>query len=193
MEPLAKRSAQELAVCPALPHAIWLLILARVPADWRLRCAEVCPEWRDGLLDAAFWLHLDLSPSSGVGVITNALLRALVRRSNGGLRTLSASGCDKVTPAALLAAAAANAGSLRELHADSLDLDAVQDLLRAAPGLDEFHTTLCLRGSQVHRAHERRVLLGEPPFGPLRVRRLLVCRTDRADPELPEPPLRPTC
>jgi hypothetical protein len=45
---------------------------------------------------------------------------------------------------------------------------------------------LYLRGSQVQRAHERRVMLGEPPFGPLRVRRLLVCRTDRADPELPE-------
>ncbi len=76
-------------------------------------------------------------------MITNALLRVLVRRSNGGLLTLNASGCDKVTPAALLAAAAANAGSLRELHAGfPLDLDAVQDLLRAAPGLDALHTTL---------------------------------------------------
>jgi hypothetical protein len=49
----------------ALPHALLLEILSRLPVDCRLRCAEVCRSWRAAADDHTLWRRLDLSPATG--------------------------------------------------------------------------------------------------------------------------------
>jgi hypothetical protein len=120
-----------------LPHALFLLILALLPVDTRLRCAEVCRGWRAALAERSLWLRLALSPESGVTrampAITEALLRAAVARAGGGLLSLAVVDCPAITRDALLAVATANAATLLAAclclgaHRDSLGAE-----LRAA-------------------------------------------------------------
>jgi hypothetical protein len=41
----------------ALPHALALHVFGGVPAEQRLRCAEVCRGWRVPLADATLWIE----------------------------------------------------------------------------------------------------------------------------------------
>ena len=68
-----------------LPAVALTLVLARLPVDTRLRCAEVCREWRAAVADPALWTRLAVSfPGSGVSVRhTPALLAALLARAGG--------------------------------------------------------------------------------------------------------------
>jgi len=71
-------------------------IFALLPVDTRLRCREVCPEWRDLLEDPPLWWTLDVSADGGVarGNVCIALLRAVSLRATGFLALLVVSDCD---------------------------------------------------------------------------------------------------
>jgi hypothetical protein len=156
-----------------LPHAFFLFILALVPVDTRLRCAEVCRGWRAALAERSLWLRLALSPESGVVCrITDALLRAAAARAGGALLSLAVVDCPLVTHAAMLAVATENAATLREARLcrgaqHELGCRELEALLRRAPLLRTLHADLLY-----HAAATRRVLRNEPPFEALRVRRL---------------------
>jgi hypothetical protein len=175
----------------ALPRALALQVFAALPADTRLRCAEVCKPWCAALADVSLWTRLDLSAASGVAHdVTPALLRAAAAKARGALTALDVSGCAHVTEDALLAVAAANAGALTELCASSRRthefmrdadhdngwryFDAVQALLRAAPALRLLDTDLRCESGADDAQLLARALRNEGVFGfaPLRVRSL---------------------
>jgi hypothetical protein len=82
------------AVLAPLPLAVALKILALLPADCRLRCAEVSRAWRAAQTDCSMWTRLDFSPASGVVArVTDALLLAAAARAGGALQALDLSGC----------------------------------------------------------------------------------------------------
>jgi hypothetical protein len=163
----------------ALPPALTLKILAALPADIRLRCAEVCRGWREMVAERSLWTRLDLSHTSGVThCVTDALLRAAAAKACGALTALDISGCEQLTYDALLAVVTANASALRELLAsgdflavegDHMYRGHLEALLRAAPHLQVLDADLhgflpyvlaCLRNEGI--------------FAPLRLRRLTV-------------------
>jgi hypothetical protein len=55
----------------SLPHALAVLVFARLPVDARARCAAVCRGWAATLADVSLWTRLDLSDSSGVTCTVN--------------------------------------------------------------------------------------------------------------------------
>jgi hypothetical protein len=180
--PQAAASARERAPMQlsALPLSCLLLIFARVPADARLRCSEVCRAWRAAVADPSVWRRVDLSPQGGVAFGGEALLRAAVARARGGLQALDASG--QISHAALFAAVAANAGSLLSLRVcdTNLDLDETLVLLGTAPALRELDADVkCAVPRELQRVCA--VLRSEPPFERLRVRTLSVNLLDIDD------------
>jgi hypothetical protein len=157
----------------ALPPPLLLQIFAALPADTRLRCAEVCTGWRATLAERSLWTRLDVSHTSGVMQRkTPALLRAVAARSGGALTALDVSGVwqrfyHNGTLREVLAALAGSLRELRCLHGRShvLSVSMLQELLSAAPQLrvceaDLFFTVV---------ADARRALRKEGVFGPLRV------------------------
>jgi hypothetical protein len=156
-----------------LPRALLQAILARLPVDCRLHCATVCRSWRGALDEPSLWLRLDLSAAGGVRPrhACDALLSAAVARADGKLQLLDATGCSRLSRAALLAAAAANGEALRELRlcgAPPLSLADAEALALAAPLLRTLLADACAFSA----GDARRLLRNEPPFEPLRLRRL---------------------
>ena len=87
-------AAAELAAhaFPQLPLGFVLDVFAQLPADQRLRCAEVCRGWRATVAIPELWRRLDLSPASGVAQpATAALLHAAGARAGGALTMLDVS------------------------------------------------------------------------------------------------------
>ncbi len=169
-------SAVDTPVCyfAQLPQAFLLLILALLPVDTRLRCAEVCRDWRAALAERSLWLRLALSPESGVRFVTDKLLGAAAARAGGGLLSLSVSSCSYISPEALVAVAMANAATLQEARlclGEHWELRCVQleALLRGTPLLRTLHADV-----RCTAADARRLLRNEPPFEALRMRRFLV-------------------
>ncbi len=159
-----------------LPHALFLLILALLPADTRLRCAEVRRGWRAAATERSLWLRLDLSPESVLGLVTEAmLLRAAAARAGGALLSLAVADCPRISPDALLAVATANAATLQEARlvclGDDCELNCEQleALLLRAPLLRTLHADATCDAEEA-----RRLLRNEPPFEALRVRRMNV-------------------
>jgi hypothetical protein len=161
----------------SLPLPLLLHILALLPADTRLRCAELSRAWRAAVAEPSLWCALDFSHASGVArPVSAALLLAAAACARGGLRALDASGCGLPTEA-LCAVLRANAGVtqlcvLSDLDADPVNLTscvALRQLLRAAPAL----TTLRADAQCVPDDGTAQELLhAAPPFGPLRLRAL---------------------
>jgi hypothetical protein len=159
-----------------LPHSLFLLILALLPVDSRLRCAEVCRGWRAAAAERSLWLRLDLSPESDreYCLARVALLRAAAARA-GGLLSLAVADCRRTfSRDALLAVAMANAATLQEarlcLGNDcELSCEQLEALLRGAPLLRTLNADV-----QCTAAEARRLLRNEPPFEALRVRRLVI-------------------
>jgi hypothetical protein len=170
-----------------MPPVLLRDILQRLPADQRARAACVCRAWRVAAADPALWRRLDLTAASGVRCRnTDAALRAAAAR--GGLEVLDVTG-RACSLAALRAVVAVNAVSLRELRT----LDVSQWLVDEHEGEvqdedepSEIHSWAALRAllaagpalqvleANVHcwDARARPLLRNEPPYGPLRLRRL---------------------
>jgi hypothetical protein len=133
-----------------LPCALARRIFAALPADARMRCSEVCRDWRRLLADCSMWLRLDMSSASGVvwrdeQHAADALLAAAAARAGGQLEALEASRWH-VSYDALLRVAHANSGALRALrfqaHVPFFDAEELEDLLRAAPRLQVLEAGL---------------------------------------------------
>jgi hypothetical protein len=168
----------------SLPLPLVLRIFSLLPVDCRLRCSEVCRDWRSVLLERSLWTRLDVTAASGVvrlraGVrVFGRLLHCAAARAGGGLQSLQVD-MNRVTHAALLAVAAANAGALQELHTSDDDLlhafspEDAEALLGAAPQLCVFVADLhrdCDEDAAANVQTVRRALRNEAPFRPLRVR-----------------------
>ena len=177
-----RRSARGGVATPTLtdlPHVLSLRILALLPADQRLRCAEVSRGWRALVAEPSLWQALDLSPAAGVHAASVARLCAAAARARGRLTRLDVSGCDLIPLDVLCDVLRANVG-VTELSAYS-DLDAVfhhlltrpvllrpADLLQlrhAAPALQVLRADVACPGDRAF------ALLGSDP-GPLRLRAL---------------------
>jgi hypothetical protein len=171
---------RETSALPPLPLSVVLHIFSLLPVDVRMRCAEVCRGWRSVLSERSLWTHLDFSPTSGVPLLADAameaLLRAAVARARGGLQSLDVYECtfdDDV----LRRLVAANAGTLTRLRVGGsgfvgMSNAAMEALLRAAgPRLVSLEADLDCTSF----ASARAALRGEPPFTPaLRVASLCV-------------------
>jgi hypothetical protein len=177
---------QQLCHFARLPHIFLLLILALLPVDTRLRCAEVCRSWRAALAERSLWVRLALSPENVVTHrLTDALLRAAAARAGGALLSLAVTDCPAISPEALLAVATENAATLREANLclgafRELRCVQLEALLRGAPLLRTLHADV----EYGYGAGARRLLRNEPPFEALRVRRLLTAFVGGATLEL---------
>jgi hypothetical protein len=168
----------------ALPHALVLNILRRLPADERLLCALVCRAFRAALSDDAAWTHLDFSlESEAENVVDDRLLHAAAAKARGTLQALDVFGCPRISAAALLAVVAANGAALRTLRVGgNRDVNYVSNeracaFLNAAPLLRELHADVdcaSVEGALV-------MLRNTPPYGPLRVAALSVQVQDVED------------
>jgi hypothetical protein len=160
----------------SLPHSLVVCVLAALPADARLRCAEVCKAWLAAVCDRTLWLRADLSPEGGVTrPVTNKLLRAVSARAGGHTQALRLPLTHSVTENALVKVLKTNSTTLQELN---VTLSAVTSprsfvfmlvaslkrLLRAAPRLQVVDADFSASVRDGARA-----LLNEPPFQPLRV------------------------
>jgi hypothetical protein len=158
-QPAAMEADDELAqraTIASLPHALLARVLARVPVDTRLRCAEVCRGWRDVLAECSLWVHLDLAAvgfvmrdhyggldnlaeyENGVRAAT-ALLRTAAAKARGALQTLNLFGC-VVSWGALMEVAVANANTLVELRVDGTREDPERRTTRGIPRGDTVHS-----------------------------------------------------
>ena len=173
----------------AMPRHVAHKILALLPADERARAATTSRGWNAMLADRGLWTRLDLSPRAGVTCTVNiGALQAAAARAGRELRELDVSGCPMLSTAAICAVATANAATLRavtvcavrcELFAGAeataipfgMDAEEVSALLRAAPHLQTLDADV-FAGDDALQA--RAVLRNEQPFGPLRIRHIMV-------------------
>jgi hypothetical protein len=159
----------------ALPPALAHKIFAALPADTRLRCAEVCTAWCAAVAERSLWTRLDLSETSGVTHrrgVTPALLRAAAAKARGALTALDVSGVweQLYVNGVLRGVLGANAATLRELRClrgrerVRVSVPDLEALLSAAPQLRVCEADVMLNGVE----EARRVLRNEGVFGPLR-------------------------
>ena len=169
---VAAATEQRAWAFPQLPLPLAVHILSLLPADQRLRAAEVSRGWRATVALPALWRRLDLSRASGVALITNALLRAAAVRSGSALLEIDVTGVGFQVPE--LCAALRASGTVERLHmvhagprCSTADVTA---LLAAGPQLCELDI------SAVQCAPDDAVALleGRSPFAPVRLHELVV-------------------
>jgi hypothetical protein len=168
-----------------LPHAVLLKILALLPVDVRLRCAEACRAWRAALSDRSLWTRLDFSPAGGVlcrhGPEAEMMFHTAVARCGfGHLRALDVSCFPALRPQLLTAVARVNARSLEVLRVcHGLDFQDERD----SPLMFEEAETLLREAPQLRSVEVEAVGSGDletalsmlqrtPPFAALRLRGL---------------------
>jgi hypothetical protein len=175
------------ATFASLPRTLALVIFALLPIDTRLRCAEVSRAWCSMAAEPSLWTQLDLTAADSdeeedeewLERRGDALLRAASRRAVGSVQTLDVTACFNISMEALLDVVAANAGALQILRLSGTfmgRIDGVEEeraalaaLLAAAPQLQAMYAD-----AWCESADALVLLRGEPPFGPLRVVRLVV-------------------
>jgi hypothetical protein len=173
----------------ALPHECQLLVFSALPPDERARCCVVRRSWNALLAHSDFWKVLVVSPAtSGLERRdTEALLRGAAARARGALVKLDVSGCDAAMLLALPDIAAANADTLLDVRVHKALRDDgvgpyfsgcfngcrdVEAILTAAPNVRLLEAEVGWFGVSVTEA--RRMLYGDPPFQPLRLRKVHV-------------------
>ena len=172
---------------PQLPLSVELLIFSFLPADQRLRCAEVSRGWRATVAQPALWRHVDVSPKSGVAprfLGLSPLLKVVLARAGDALTTLDVCRPDLEASSMLCAAnAALDLGvgvSAAAAHSIGrfLDLDTCKALLaKMHAHLRELHVDLGCPHSEFGALLESR-----PPFAPLRLHTLHVLTLSRRGP-----------
>ena len=166
---VAAAAEQRAWAFPQLPLPLALRIFSLLPADQRLRAAEVSRGWRATVAMPALWTRLDLSPASGV-VQRNlaALLRAAVARAGDALIVINLSGTSirtDVVHAALRSASRVEEVDLRDTR--SIGVVALAALLAAAPQLRVCHADVYCDLAGAVALFEARAL-----FAPLRIHAL---------------------
>ena len=191
--------ADERAPCcfAVLPDEVLFRVFVALPADARARCGAVCRAWALALLRGAdawrCWTRLDLSGSSGLTrTKSNAVLEGAAALARGHLQELDLTdrgahgNRDEITSRALVRVLRGNP-ELRTLALDgvdyyrrSLNLDALQQLLAAAPPTLQRLGADCVRCWS--SASSLPLLRAEPPYGPLRMLQLGIdCPRDPPD------------
>jgi hypothetical protein len=177
----------------SLPHSLVVRVLAALPVDARLRCAEVCRTWLAAVCDRSLWLRVDLSAASGVTHdVTPALMRAVSARAAGHMQALVLPTLDSpLFVDAVLDVLRENSASLRELEMMDPDENEttfymraqVERMLYAAPQLQVLGTDVELRRADMTPPLREavRMLRNEAPFGPLRMRELVVVNNQHGD------------
>lgn len=167
----------------ALPRPLALAIIALLPTEQRVRCLAVSRGWSALLADKSVWLGtVDLSVASGETKFSKRRLRRAISNAPGPVCVLVLTGQSypKLTSEMLLAAVTTTAGTLRHLLLCgwSFHCSDLERLLTAAPRLcrleadcsmNIFEHTLCA------------MLRNEPPFGPLKLRRLCLSHTKHVE------------
>ena len=164
---VAAAEAERAWAFPQLPLDFVLAVFSLLPADARLRCAEVSRAWRDTVALPALWRRLDLSDTSGMARYSLGLFSAAVARAGGALTALDVSG-NHVGAEHLRAALRASPG-LVELRLGMQTRASVTELLARAPQLRE----LCC-GVDGNLDDAAALLEGGPPLAPLQLRALRV-------------------
>jgi hypothetical protein len=164
----------------SLPHALFLRVLAALPADARARAATVCRAWRDALRGREAWTRLDLSMSSGVPERTRTgnFLREAAARALGGLTHLDLTGLtfNEGNICEVLAANAATLRTLRILNEERLyTARSVRLLLAAAHSLAVLHANV-----SCHPPEALGLLRCEAPYEKLRMQQLCLIGTAAA-------------
>ena len=145
-----------------------LSIFLSLPADQRLRCAEVCRGWRATVAMPALWRRLDLSFASGVvQPVSDELLHAAVTRAGDALMDIDVS--DTRIGEAYLAHVLRSSRALVEVRLGNINgvfpvRHTVTTLLAAAPQLRELHAGVTCSPEEAVELLENR-----PPFAPLRL------------------------
>ena len=158
---------------PQIPLALVLHIFSLLPADLRLRCAEVCRGWRATVALPALWRRLDLSDTSGVTRTTPALMHAAVARASSALTVLDLSFEAFDAPNELCAALCASS-AVQEIHLTrwQLYVNEVTAMVAAAPQLRELHAAIMCESDATDAAAA--LLEGRAPFAPLRLQELVL-------------------
>ena len=171
----------------ALPRALALDILVRLPVDTRLRCIEVSRAWRALLEEASLWSSLSLSWESGFSV---SLFRTAAAKAGGQLRCLDVAGHRvhddndegklsqkyRLKFSVLHDVVVANSTTLVELHLStfsSIYVDKLAALCRSAPTLKLLRTNAwCNSVVEVNT-----LLLKQEPFSCLQLTQLCIHNT----------------
>ena len=167
---VATAAEQRAWAFPQLPLLLAMHIFSLLPADQRLRAAEVSRGWRATVALPALWRRLDLSRTSGVvHRDLAALLDAAVARAGSALTALDVSGT-RVSMDKLRDALRAS-GAVVEVRASTgpLKLVVLKELLDAEPQLRELHATV-----DCNLAEAVGVLESHPPLAPLHLQSLLI-------------------
>ena len=166
---VAAAAEQRAWAFPQLPLPLVLHIFALLPADARLRAAEVSRGWRATAALPALWARLDLSPASGVAQpVSHALLRAAVARAGDALTALHVCWTNANTEVLCATLRASRALVELRLGDENFRSEDVRALLAAAPQLRELHgRAMCLAEEGLE------LLQCRPPFGPLQLSALI--------------------
>ena len=170
----------------SLPLPLACRVFLALPPDARGRASCVCRAWRNALADPALWTRLDMSFRVAPDWETEddrnrffAALHGAAGRALGQLAELNLSQ-HGVPREALLQVLTAYASSLRELHLHKIDKahyglpSDCEAVMAAAPLLQ----VLTAEATYCSWQDAPRMIRGEPPFAPLRMRDLAV-RFDR--------------
>ena len=156
----------------ALPEPALRVLFLTLPVDARARAACVCRGWRAFLSDVSLWQVLDLSPA-GVAAerVTENLVRGALARAAGRLRILRLeSEVSRLFSMFLVDLIVLNGIELRQVNGGLfLNAGDVESIVAATPRLQVLNADVigpCMTLLPMLR--------NEPPYGPLRVRKLRV-------------------
>lgn len=177
----------------SLPQSLLQYILMYLPLDDRVRSAAVHPAWNAALAHPGMWSVLDLSREGATtpSRISNALVRGVLKRANGQLKTLvlvdfyyiefpSILYIVKESPALrdlVLQQHHEREGELAPFYGNKLG--DIETVLRAAPELEVLHADLSLgfsRDGDFDAALE--MLRREERFRSLRLGHLIISLED---------------
>lgn len=190
------------------PLFVLLAVLARLPADTRMRCAEVSRAWRDAACSPSLWRDIDLTEDSGITIpsffvvdpwlrcrgANDAVLRAAAARAQGELHALRIACSGRTSLETLSSILATNAGTLRKLcirgylhrlrQTYEKETAVITALLHAAPALQELELDMAVRIKAL--VDEPAGLLApllrrDPAFAAVRLRSVNLCWDEHGD------------
>ena len=156
-----------------LPQPLLCAVLALLPVDTRLRCAEVCRRWRAACAERSVWAHVHVTATHHEKrEAIKAQLYAAVARAAGGVTSLNLDNL-YMNRSEIIELVTPNGPSLRELRLRRLSRWSEEDLealLRAAPRLLVLEACLSTQDSSAALPAVR----NEGIFAPLRLNGICV-------------------
>lgn len=190
------------------PQFVLLAVLAKLPADTRMRCAEVSRAWRDAASSPSLWRDIDLTEGSGITIpqffvvdswmrcrgANDAVLRAAAARAQGELQALRIACSGRTSLEALSSILATNARTLRKLcirgylhrlrQTYQKETAVITALLHAAPALEELELDVAMRMNALEPSGSgllAPLLRRDPAFAAVRLRSVNLCWDEHGD------------